>query len=337
MDTATLFSNSSCSGHQRSTAYVIGVCVVTILLTVIGFTGNLAVILTIVLSPRLRRKMKHYFILSLAVSDLLVSGMVCPLATAAIIIGGWALDKSVCDLVGVVLITCILSALLKRLAVALNRFFCVLYPVIYLRIYSKKGTIAQIALIWTLSALMALMPIFGVGHYHYDRRIHICLINWRSHKVITVIGVMIVPLLANVGNIVCYSAIFKKVYQSKKRMARHSITSATAPANINQMKPADLNLILQIFSIFLVFNVCYLPYMVVIGLEVCQDRDVPDTVVLAAGIMTFFTYICNPAIHFSFNSILRSELRGLLSGCCVPKCRRSTSQVDIEPEATTQI
>ena len=302
----------------------------SILLALLGFLGNLAIIVTVAGSAKMRRGMHHTFILSLAVSDLLVVGFSYPMAVKRLIVGRVDAQSTMCALGGMMMVGCVASSLFNRSAFAFNRFLYVVHPALYSKLCGRTGTIIQIVLMWTLSFTKALLPFLGLGRYKYDPRVFTCLIDWESHMVNFILSILVFPVAINIINIVCYSAIFFKVYQSKKNISQHS-TVEPADSSDHQhhhpvlLKSEDFYLILHLFLLFLVYNICFLPYMVLMGVEVTQRRRAHFCAVLLAAIMVLLNSFLNPLIYIVFNKAFHREAQSLRRKLC--RSRRGNSVV----------
>ncbi|OQR76959.1 dopamine receptor 1-like, partial [Tropilaelaps mercedesae] len=124
----------------------------------IYISGNVLVCWAICADRRLR-KLGNLFIVSLAVADLLVSGIVMTFALANDLMGYWAFGPQFCDAWIAMDVMCSTASILNLCAISLDRFIHIKDPLRYCRWMSKRVVLAVIAAIWMLSAMVSFVPI----------------------------------------------------------------------------------------------------------------------------------------------------------------------------------
>ncbi|CAH1798638.1 unnamed protein product, partial [Owenia fusiformis] len=81
-----------------------------------------------------------------------------------------------------------------------------------------------------------------------------------------------------------------------------------------QIKKGDMNLAVQLLVIFLVYNICWGPY-VIISTFITPYQKIEDWVNLFIGVFLIANSVLNPFIYFLMNKQLRKELLLVLSRC----------------------
>ncbi|KAJ8367726.1 hypothetical protein AAFF_G00310940 [Aldrovandia affinis] len=118
---------------------------------------NAGVMATICLTRKLRLP-AYYLICSLAFADLLVAVLVMPPSVAYVALGAWPLGRTACEAWLSVDMTCCTCSILHLCAIALDRYCSITAPARYQRTARRAG--AMVAGVWTLSALIAVPPLF---------------------------------------------------------------------------------------------------------------------------------------------------------------------------------
>ena len=158
-----------------------------LLLILFCVVGNLFVILAILLERDLRSRPQYYLIFSLAVADLLVGLIVTPLGAWATIQQAWSFGVTLCDFwISVDVLVCT-SSILHLVAIALDRYWSIT-NIYYVQNRTKKRIFTMLLVIWILSLLISLAPIFGWKDAQFVSRVreqHVCLISQQiSYQVI---------------------------------------------------------------------------------------------------------------------------------------------------------
>ncbi|KAK2816401.1 hypothetical protein Q7C36_022672 [Tachysurus vachellii] len=127
-----------------STIFIVSYLIIFIMCMV----GN-GVVCFIVLSLKHMRTVTNLFILNLAISDLLVGIFCMPTTLVDNIITGWPFGSLVCKLNGMVQGISVAASVFTLVAIAVERFRCIVYP------FKQKLTISTstliIAVIWVLA------------------------------------------------------------------------------------------------------------------------------------------------------------------------------------------
>ncbi|KAI1293460.1 putative G-protein coupled receptor No9 [Halotydeus destructor] len=132
------------------------------LVALIATIGNLLVIIVFFQDKRLR-KVTNFYIFSLALADLLVGMVGVPSA----ILTRMGLPRDafhLCLTMLSLLMVCCTISILNLVAVSLDRFWAILFPLNYHSNMSKRIATCIIVTCWIIGALIGFLPLFGVNN-----------------------------------------------------------------------------------------------------------------------------------------------------------------------------
>lgn len=157
-ETISLFLNDSGLDHQIDNvtlpvkvtlSYQISTSVLICALILCSIFGNACVVAAIALERSLQN-VANYLIGSLAVTDLMVSVLVLPMAALYQVLDKWTLGQVTCDIFISLDILCCTSSILHLCAIALDRYWAITDPIDYM----KKRTLKRAALLITVTWLV---------------------------------------------------------------------------------------------------------------------------------------------------------------------------------------
>ncbi|VDK31247.1 unnamed protein product [Gongylonema pulchrum] len=122
----------------------------------IALGGNILLCAAVLCDRKLRRQQENLFLVSLAVSDLLVSILVMSFAAANDILGYWPFGHLYCQLWICCDITCTTASILNLSAIAVHRFWHISRPLVYIK---RRKICIAIAFVWLISASIGITQI----------------------------------------------------------------------------------------------------------------------------------------------------------------------------------
>lgn len=143
----------------------IGCAILHIICSPIIIVGNSFVILSIVVYSRLRNH-ANYLLFSLALSDLLVGLIICPLLAAIYLEENWLkYDRTVCLFrTGFVALT-MGGSISSLFLIILDRFFAIVFPFAYIKLCSRQLALKVLAVVWIHVIVASLMTMLGRNNY----------------------------------------------------------------------------------------------------------------------------------------------------------------------------
>lgn len=301
--------------------------------TVIGVSGNLLTVVALLRCQKLRVHATTAFVISLAVSDLLFSAINLPLTASRYVHEKWTLGPELCRVFPFFFYGNVAASLMNMVAITVNRYVLISYHGSYHQIYSRTNILAMVAIVWLFSFGMILPPLIEVwGTLGLDSATFSCTIlkkDGKSPKKFLFIFGFLLPCIAI---ILCYSAIFYRVRQSRLNVQKHAAAPAAAKESAvksSQVKE-DLRLTKMMLTIFVSFLVCFLPLMLV---NVVDDDVAFPAVHIIASVLAWMSATINPFIYAFKNRQYQQAFKKLL---CVDKSQARGGQRTTTSQASAQ-
>ncbi|XP_018318891.1 5-hydroxytryptamine receptor 2A [Agrilus planipennis] len=176
-----------------------------------GGLGNILVCLAVLLDRRLQN-VTNYFLLSLAIADLLVSLFVMPLGAIPGFLGYWPFSVFWCN----VYVTCDVLAcsasIMHMCFISLGRYLGIRNPLKTRHSTTTKTIILRIALVWLLSMLVSSsITLLGIiNHDNIMPRPRVCVINNRAFFVFGSLVAFYMPMVIMVVTYVLTIQLLRK-------------------------------------------------------------------------------------------------------------------------------
>nr|XP_045583368.1 probable G-protein coupled receptor No18 isoform X3 [Procambarus clarkii] len=193
-------------------------------MVVTGFSLTIIIIFTIlsnvlvivsVFTYRPLRKVQNFFIVSLAVADLMMAVFVMPFNVAYIIIGKWVVGKYLCEMYLTSITMCCTASIFNLCAIALDRYWAITDPVNYAQKRTIKRMLIMIILVWAISFVISFPPLLGWNDWPDDfTEESQCFLSQKADYVVySAVGSFFCPLVLIV-------IIYIKIYKATKRRLR---------------------------------------------------------------------------------------------------------------------
>ena len=290
-------------------------------IAVVATMGNTLVCWAVYSNRRLRN-VTNYFIVSLAVADLLVGLLAIPFALLTNA-GEPRNSFHLCLFMNSFVVTLTQSSILSLLAIALDRYFAVVSPLKYRRVATARRAIVVILLTWMLAFVIGMVPVFGWNLGHPKNETFDCVftdvIDLQYMVYFNFLGSVLPPLLIM---LFVYIRIFRVV---RKQLAAISRTMVASNDEMNRqlsalaVKEGRAAKLLAI--VIILFAVSWLPLHIINSL-ILYKVHVEYYVLLIAIILSHSNSAMNPIIYTLSNRefrrtfyrlIFKIILRGVIS------------------------
>nr|XP_046267680.1 histamine receptor H2b [Scatophagus argus] len=284
--------------------------------------GNVLVCLAVGLSRRLWR-IANCFVVSLAVTDLLLGLLVLPLsATVELRSGKWPFGGALCNIYISLDVLLCSSSILTLLAISVDRYLAISAPLSYSwRVTPVRVTLAIIA-IWALSLAVSFVPIhlgwntadYRVQHLDWgmgdeDKEGRYCLFEWNNNYVlIYAVGTFYLPLLIMCGMYLC---IFRVAREQVRRIraATPSFARTASTTAIAREHKATVTLA----AVLGAFVICWFPYFTFFTcVAIKEEKNPPNTLHSVVLWLGYFNSALNPILYPAFNKDFRRAYAELL-------------------------
>ncbi|XP_076877445.1 muscarinic acetylcholine receptor M1 [Brachyhypopomus gauderio] len=194
------------------------ITLITVPLSAITVVGNILVIISFRVNPLLRT-VSNYFLLSLAVADLILGTISMNLYTTYILIGRWTLGNLACDVWLAVDYVASNASVMNLLVISFDRYLSVTRPLTYRVRRTTKRAALLIGLAWGVSfvlwapAIMFWQYIVGKRTVAEDQ----CSVQFLSQPVIT-FGTAIAAFYLPVCVMVI---LYWQVYRETEKRSKH--------------------------------------------------------------------------------------------------------------------
>ncbi|XP_077403248.1 adenosine receptor A2b [Vanacampus margaritifer] len=137
--------------------------VIEVVIALFSISGNVLVCWAVAINTTLKNA-TNYFLVSLAVADILVGCLAIPFAITISI--GIRLDFYGCLFLACFVLVLTQSSIFSLLAIAIDRYLAVKIPLRYKELMTGKTAREIIAILWILSFVIGLVPFFGWNVKH---------------------------------------------------------------------------------------------------------------------------------------------------------------------------
>ncbi len=175
-------------------------------LILFAILGNACVIAAIALERSLQN-VANYLIGSLAVTDLMVSVLVLPMAALYQVLNKWTLGQEMCDIFISLDVLCCTSSILHLCAIALDRYWAITDPIDYVNKRTPRRAAILISLTWLIGFSISIPPMLGWRKPEDRADPDACTISQdHGYTIYSTFGAFYIPLILM---LVLYGRIFR--------------------------------------------------------------------------------------------------------------------------------
>lgn len=152
-------SNTTCRNFTLD-SQVVGVGIFLSVFILVAIVGNILVILSVVCNKHLQT-VTNYFIVNLAMADLLLSIIVLPFSASLEVLGCWVFGRVFCNIWAAVDVLCCTASILSLCIISIDRYIGVKHCLKYPSIMTERKAVAILIIVWVSSTVISVGPLLG--------------------------------------------------------------------------------------------------------------------------------------------------------------------------------
>ncbi|XP_011869538.1 PREDICTED: D(2) dopamine receptor A isoform X2 [Vollenhovia emeryi] len=261
--------------------------------------GNVLTILAIAWARRLRNVVSNYFILNLAVSDLMV-GVTLPYHLAFYVDGTLHRNKSVCISRFVMFSLACGGSIYNLIVIAIDRYVAIVHPLSYNAYATKRRVMLIIVVAWICTMGMSSMPIYWNS---FDTS-KMCELETVLPRYYVVAIQMPAFFLSWIAMFLLYWKIWREAHMHARRM-----NLGIVPNLVEKNDRKSVQVVLLILGCF---SICWFPYFVVACMRTFGWRNSTTTWYKATFALAIANSGMNPFIYAWKNTNFRKAFQKIL-------------------------
>ncbi|XP_026501717.1 octopamine receptor beta-1R-like [Vanessa tameamea] len=329
--------------------FIILKCITMLFIILAAIFGNLLVIVSVMRHRKLR-VITNYFVVSLALADMLVAiWAMCFNFSVEITNGQWLFGYFMCDVWNSLDVYFSSASILHLCCISVDRYYAIVQPLDYPLIMTTSKLGIMLAVVWCSPALVSFLPIF-MGWYttleHLDfRKRHPKVCSFTVNRVYAVISSSVSFWIPGVIMLYMYYRIYVEADRQERMLYRSKVAALLLDKHLQingisvgdvmrerqsiQMQPMASNKMKRerkaartLGIIMSAFLACWLPFFLwyIITALCGESCPSPPPVVAAVFWVGYFNSALNPLIYAYFNRDFRAAFRKTLDSCCRSIC-----------------
>ncbi|XP_010620442.1 histamine H2 receptor isoform X1 [Fukomys damarensis] len=299
-----------------STVYKITISVVLIVLILITVAGNVVVCLAVGLNRRLR-SLTNCFIVSLAVTDLLLGLLVLPFSAIYQLSCKWSFSKVFCNIYTSLDVMLCTASILNLFMISLDRYCAVTDPLRYPVLITPVRVAISLVFIWVISITLSFLSIhLGWNSRNETSKDNDTILKCKVqvNEVYGLVDGLVTFYLPLLIMCITYFRIFKIAREQAKRI--NHIGSWKA-ATIREHKAT-----VTLAAVMGAFIICWFPYFTVFVYRGLKGDDAVNEVFEAIVLwLGYANSALNPILYAALNRDFRTAYHQLF--CCRLTSRNS--------------
>ncbi|XP_078382085.1 octopamine receptor beta-1R-like [Oculina patagonica] len=330
--------------ETRSTGVAIVEISFFLLINVATLFGNL-LLCAVLLKNLSFRSITNILILALSVADILMGAICMPLTCGALVQGKWIYGDFACQLQCFFIYFLAFVSLQTIVLTSLNRFYRVVKPAKYRRLFTVKKTVGALIALWLSSAIILAVPLTtGAFSATFNPAKAACVIFRKGaamehNSYPAILRGLLLLFFAVIPSVViftCYFKIFRAVGEHFTRVAPSLNVQSARLRLKSRVNSQEMRTTITLFAIVVMFVLSWLPVFVI---EIIQAFaidwwKIPREVQLLWTFFGSFSSAANPLVYGFANSSYRREYRRLLT---LKWKRKSGDRRDIEGSRTPSV
>lgn len=157
-----MFSNDTVPTCANVTmdSHAVGLGIALSVFILVAIVGNVLVILSVVCNKHLQT-VTNFFIVNLAMADLLLSIIVLPFSASLEVLGCWVFGRVFCNIWAAVDVLCCTASILSLCIISVDRYIGVKHCLKYPCIMTERKAVVILVLVWVSSTVISVGPLLG--------------------------------------------------------------------------------------------------------------------------------------------------------------------------------
>ncbi|TKS78944.1 Alpha-1A adrenergic receptor [Collichthys lucidus] len=312
---------------------------------VFGIVGNILVILSVVCHRKLQTG-THYFIVNLAVADLLLTSTVLPFSAFLEIVDRWVFGRIFCNIWAAVDVLCCTASIMSLCVISVDRFIGVSYPLRYPMIMTKRRALLTMMLLWVLSLVISIGPLFGWKEPAPEDETICKITEEPGYAIFSAVGSFYLPLVVILS---MYCRVYVVAHRESQglreghkieksdseqvtlRIHRGNTTVSEDEALRNRTHFAlrlmkfsrEMKAAKTLGIVVGCFVLCWLPFFLVLPIgSIFPTYRPSETVFKVTFWLGYFNSCINPIIYPCSSQEFKKAFQSLLGAKCLRKTRR---------------
>ncbi|KAK7501171.1 hypothetical protein BaRGS_00007656 [Batillaria attramentaria] len=244
--------------------------------------GNLFVLLVILLDARMRKSAQNFFLVNLAIADLLVALFCIPITVARYVYQVWVFGDAMCKAVGYLQGISIVASVLTILCMAFDRYFAIRHPMKNRQIFTVRRVKQLVTITWFLAALLVIPVLVVRKVERHDLNmaninvhnlalnavalpevsVQYCIEAWpssSSRNIYDLVFLGLVYVIPGTLTVCLYTCIGTTLWAKDQTLGRQN----SYVANENRIVTTRRRLALMMIILSVLFAACWLPYYII--------------------------------------------------------------------------
>lgn len=279
-------------------------------IVILALTGNITLCLAIY-RCRALRKIQNYYIVALAMSDLLLTVLCLPMGLAVVILGRWPFGDTPCQIQGILTYFFACFSLLTLTLIAINRYVKMMRTVnIYQKAYTRNYVLLSIMACALFSGVFVIPFALQKFCYHPGKlACFVCKSLNKKEQVLllapySVLIAMTYPVMA-----FCYFKVFRKVHSHFTQIAASNLHEDNAKSFAEEVQITKI-----LFAVLIAFVVCWSPAFTIEFLDTLQgEYSLPRQIYLIMPFTGAASSAINPVIYGVMQKRFREAYKKILT------------------------
>lgn len=280
-----------------------------VLICIVGLLGNLSVLVAFFTHRRLRTKI-NCFLVSLAFSDLLLTGISIPLELEYFIRSEFIHGVVICELMYTIHFVGLSCSSLNLLAVSIYRYLTIAFP-FSMKLVQPVRVMMAIAGLWLYSVITALLPLMGWRSFPTSLKFKLCVFAAEPEYALFILSVN--WLCPAVLVLIIYGLIFRIARAHAIKIAKQQVLGEYERIRNPLFKGAK-----TLGKIAMVYLICCYPYVIEALLRLSTEVSIPRWLHLIFLLLYYASSAVNPFLYAG----LCTDFREVFSKCANKGCRK---------------